>query len=489
MATIAYQPEFRPELITVFGPKDYREFRSTLEEMDRILLESVAEDRLVAQKINDREAAPTPQQIQIFHKALRHGILLGITHLSHRQLAVRMADSQLFQWFTRTASVDGVRPASKSTIERFEKMFSEKEICELIHRLSQAVADKDQASNLLLQETALRFDEIFADGTCVKAHIHFPVDWVLLRDSGRTLVKAIELIRRHGLKHRIGPPERMLRDMNKLCMEMTHVRRKPTAKKIRKRIFRRMKKLMKIIGGHARNYVEVLETRWSETDWTEMEAGLVLKRIRNVLDQLPQAVRQAHERIIGERRVDNSEKILSLYEPDVHVLVRGKAGAEVEFGNELYLAEQRDGLIVDWEFIRDQPPSESKLLKASLERIQANYGEIASYAADRGFDSAANRIVLEDIQAINAICPRSVAVLREKLEDETFCALQKRRAQTEGRIGIFKNAYLGTPLKSKGFLHRKMRMTWCILAHNLWKLGRMAAINRENRLAELAAAS
>jgi hypothetical protein len=31
--------------------------------------------------------------------------------------------------------------------------------------------------------------------------------------------------------------------------------------------------------------------------------------------------------------VANDEKILSLFEPDIQVIVRGKAGAEVEFGN------------------------------------------------------------------------------------------------------------------------------------------------------------
>ena len=40
----------------------------------------------------------------------------------------------------------------------------------------------------------------------------------------------------------------------------------------------------------------------------------MIKRISKVLEQLPQAIRQAHERIIGERQVKNGEKILSLYE-------------------------------------------------------------------------------------------------------------------------------------------------------------------------------
>ena len=48
-------------------------------------------------------------------------------------------------------------------------------------------------------------------------------------------------------------------------------------------------------------------------------------------------MRQAHERIIGERQVPNHEKILSLFELNLHTLNRGKAGAQVEFGNTLFI--------------------------------------------------------------------------------------------------------------------------------------------------------
>jgi hypothetical protein len=43
----------------------------------------------------------------------------------------------------------------------------------------------------------------------------------------------------------------------------------------------------------------------------------------------------------------------SAAEPHIHVIVRGKAGEEVEFGNLLVLGEQRDGLIMDWELFND----------------------------------------------------------------------------------------------------------------------------------------
>jgi len=483
MNSITYQHEFRPVLPTVFGAKDYREFRRTLEEMDHILTITGIEQRIIVQKITDIKETLSEQREQNLYRRYRQGLrycmLLGITGYSYRKLSIRLADSHLFQWFTYTERLGGIRPLSKSSVERFEKLFTDTEITQLIHDLNRSVADNELAEKILYRETALHFDKIFADTTCVKSNIHFPVDWVLFRDASRTLIKAIILIRSHGLAHRIGDPKCFMTKMNKLCIEMTHTRKKKGAKKARKQVLRSMKKLMKIIESHGKNYHQLLKDHWQDTDWSELEAQLVLDRIDNILDQLPAAMNQAHERIIGERRVANKHKILSFYEKDVRILVRGKSGAEVEFGNALYLAEQSDGLIVDWDFLQKQAPGDNKLAPGSFQRIQENYGPIASYAADRGFDSPENSIDLEELGIFNAICPRSVKELTARLEEEEFCRLQTRRGATEGRIGIFKNAYLGKPLKSKGFTHRKIRIQWCILSHNLWKLGTMAAERRK----------
>jgi len=486
MSIIQFQPEFRPALPAVKGPKEYTEFLQRIVQMDKILISSGVEQEFIKLKIETapkEKPAPAPQTIQ---RALRYCILLGITTDSLRKLAVRVADSPVLQWFTFSGFVDMAKPVSKSSIERFEKLFEVEEIEGLIHSLNQSMADEQHAKELLYHQTALRFDEIFADTTCVKANIHFPVDWVLLRDATRTLVKAIILIREQGLRHRIGNPEQFINKMNKLCIKMTHTRKRPDAKKAKKAILRQMKMLMSTIELHAQNYHELLSSRWQETNWSDLEKDQVLSRMQNILDLLPQAIHQAHERIIGERRMKNSDKVLSLYESDVHVLVRGKSDAEIEFGNGLYLAEQANGLIVDWKLMKDQPVNDSKLVKDSTERLQKKYGSLRSYTGDRGFDAPANTIHLEELNVINAICPRSVSRLEEQLEDEEFCRLQKRRGSTEGRIGLFKNAYLSRPLKSRGFINRERRIIWSILTHNLWKLAGMAIENQNELLAPAA---
>ena len=71
-------------------------------------------------------------------------------------------------------------------------------------------------------------------------------------------------------------------------------------------------------------------------------------------------------------------------------------------------------------------------------------------------------------------CARAVrARLASRLEDPAFRAQQRRRAQTEGRIAIVKQTFLGGRLQTKGYAHHDAEVAWIILAHNLWVLARL----------------
>jgi len=201
-----------------------------------------------------------------------------------------------------------------------------------------------------------------------------------------------------------------------------------------------------------------------------------------ITGKLDAAIKNAHERIIGGRMVANKDKILSLYEDDVNVIVRRKTGAEVEFGNTLYLAEQSDGIIVDWKFFRDQAPTDCKMLKASHRRIEDRLGiKVKLMAGDRGFDSDKNRQYLESHDIFNAVCPRNPGLLLERLEENEFREAQNRRSQTEARISILSNCFCGSPMKQKGFDNRHIHMGLSILSHNLWVLARLKIAQEQAR--------
>jgi hypothetical protein len=236
-------------------------------------------------------------------------------------------------------------------------------------------------------------------------------------------------------------------------------------------VLREMKRVVTVVRAHAQRYHTLLDENWQATDWTRPQAEQVLKRIESVIEALPAAVKQAHERIIGERPVANDEKLLSLFEPDIHVIVRGKAGEEVEFGNLLVLGEQRDGLIIDWELFKEEVPADVRLVRPSVERVESGLQvAIKSLVTDRGFDNKTNVKWLEGRGTFAGLCPRDPRVLREAMKDEDFAQAQRRRAQTEARVAIFKNEFLGRPMRAEGFKNRALQVAWGVLTHNLWVL-------------------
>jgi len=487
MRFIDQEQELKRELPKVFGNADYREYAGQLDQIAGLLVRSGIEARFVEVRLaaweQTGERLGTKARLRyqtMCVQALRVGIARQLTEREYRKFAMRMAESFVLQRFCQVEGLEGVKIPSKSTLERYDKLAPESEIRELVSVLLRMAGGVDHAG--LGLDADVGVDVLLADTTCLKANIHFPTDWVLLRDGVRTLMKAVSLIRCHGLKHRMEEPETFLREINRLCIEMTQGRRAADSVKRRKQVLRRMKRLVKVVRNHAQRYVSLLKADWMQTDWTEAQARQVWRRMDGILAQLPEAVRQAHERLIGRRLVPNEEKLLSLYEPDVQVIVRGKAGANVEFGNTLYVGEQQDGLIVDWKLLQEQSRGDAPLLEESLDRIHAEFHRYPSaVGADRGFDRPATRRKLRKHGIMNGICPRSVPVLQDRMQDEGFVDIQRRRAQTEGRIGILKNNFLGPVLRNKGFESREREVAWAVLAHNLWVLARMLRAQEKDR--------
>ncbi len=500
---LPFQNELQGALPVVIGNIEYNNFKGLLLRVAEIIelsgiekqaiqyiIDEAIEDGLRSAKKEGKTTFLLSEQMQMslqekVRLAIRVTIARKLTRQAYRPFSIRLAESQLLQHFCLIDRIDKINVPSKSSLERYEKMFPENIIREMNTILLKAAIspELETEENRLKLEVPVSLEEYFADSTAIKAHIHFPVDWVLLRDATRTIMKAVKLIRDQGLKNRMDDPGDFLKAINKLCISMTHAKGKRDSKKKRKQIYRLMKKLLRKVALHGLRHQEMLKNRWEETNLSENEANFIIARIDNILAQLPEAIRQGHERIIGERLVKNEGKILSLYDKNIHVIVRGKAGAKIEFGNTLFLAEQADGLILDWKLYQDKVPADSKILKESIERLEKEYDNYTPYSAttDRGFFSKSNQKYLKKKGIKDFMCPKSVSELKERLAEKDFCEHQKRRAQTEGRIGIIKNSFLGNPSKGKSFNSRNSSTAWSVLSHNLWVLARLPIADAQKK--------
>jgi hypothetical protein len=475
---ILFPTELRPRLPTIVGNVDYLTLRRRLEQIDELLRRRGVERAFVEQALPDwltRGSHPPPareqEKFQVrSRRALRGNILRTLLQEDDRGLNCSLAGHPLSQWFCWIDALDQVRVPSKSEWQRYADGLEAAPMRELIQGLLLAGINRSKGLEL---KKAVDLEDYFLDTTCLEANVHFPVDWVLRRDGTRTLMKAVTLIRQTGLKGRMEPPPQFRRRINRLSIERTHRRRKSRGQQERKRILRRMKKLVKVVGRPARRHRELLDQEGEKTDWTRRQAEAVLRRIDPVLELLPRAQKQAQERIIGGRPVDHAEKILSLYEPDIHVLVRGKAGAEVEFGHTVLLGENQQGIILDYQIGKEPAPADVPLLVESLERVVVGLEPgVSAVGADRGFASKTNTMGLKEAEIFDGLCPRSPEELKERMKDRRLVRMQKRRSQTEARISLVPRGFWGRPMRAKGFAHRELALAWGILTHNLWMFAR-----------------
>jgi len=493
---IPIQSRFDKDIPEDSGNAEYRQERELLIAIDDIIAVSDLEDPVIEYFLDvacvnkyisvwgtDKSAQLSGNERLNAHAnavmALRMSILRKRLSLSLRKFSLALSHSDLYKWFCGINRFSVPKVPGKSTVGDLENSLPPELIEEVERRLFHVV--QDETSQILCEP--LDFGQSYFDCTCISSNIHHPVDWILLRDATRTLMKATVRIRKVGLCHRMPvEPSAFISKMNKLCMEMTFAKRQKGAKKLRKAILRKMKKLVKRVCKHAMNHLKLLESKWETVEMSRSQAKDILKRITNVTDKLDTAIKNAHERIIGERKVANEDKILSLYEDDVNVIVRRKTGAEVEFGNTLYLAEQSDGIIIDWKLFADQAPADCKMLEESHKRIEERLGvKVKLMAGDRAFDSKTNRQYMQSHDIFNAVCPRNLSLLVERREENEFREAQNRRSQTEARISILSNCFCGSPMKQKGFGNRYIHMGLSVLSHNLWVLARLKIAQEKAR--------
>jgi len=478
---LPFQTSLRPALPTVEGNVDYRKFRDELSRIDQILLSgpeqkfvTAATGHWLAQAKSSQEETSAAQLAKYqahSRQALRCNLARTCLNESYRDFAAHLADSPLLQRFCLMDEIDVITVPAKSSLQRYANWVDHKTLQETIGDI---VRQAHHHPEKLQLEEPVDLEACFLDTTCLQANIHFPVDWILLRDATRSLTLAVECIRAQGLRQRMGEPALFRKRMNRLCIQMTHSSKKIDGKKHRKRMLRKMDKLIGTVASHARRYRTLLDEQWEKTEWTRPQAEQVLGRLDNILKQLPDAREQAWQRIIDEEPVANEDKILSLYESAIRVVVRHKAGAEVEFGNTLLLGESRQGLILHWELFEQTAPADARLVKRSVESIEQSLNiKLKEVGADRGFDSASNQELLAEEKTYNGICPRNPHQLKERLRSWKFVKLQRRRSQTEGRISIIIHNFLGSPIRSKGFARRQLAVGWGVLTHNLWVLARL----------------
>jgi transposase, IS5 family len=159
-------------------------------------------------------------------------------------------------------------------------------------------------------------------------------------------------------------------------------------------------------------------------------------------------VAQARSRLAGQMP-EGATRLVSLHDPDARPIRKGRIGKPVEFGYKAQLADNDDGIILDYDLRAGNPPDAPQLAPA-ISRIARRAGRTPrSVTADRGYGEPATE---RDLQALGT---RTVAIPRKGRPPAARRTLE--RALPGGRHGA---------------------SIWCghgVFGHNLVKIAALAS--------------
>jgi len=212
-------------------------------------------------------------------------------------------------------------------------------------------------------------------------------------------------------------------------------------------------------------------------------SGRLRGRLRRALDELAVTIErtaalvaQARTRLAGHTP-DGATRLVSLHDPDARPIRKGRIDRPVEFGYKAQVADNDDGVILDYTVEYGAAPDGPQLVPA-IERISRRAGRTpGAVTADRGYGQSAVERDLNGFGVPIVAIPRqaTTSAARKAIEHSRgFRKLVKWRTGCEGRISYLKRGYGWDRTHLDG---RQGAAIWCglgVFAHNLVKIADLA---------------
>jgi transposase, IS5 family len=361
----------------------------------------------------------TGRQGMSAEQVLRVLILKQMQDFSYEELEFHLADSATYRAFCRLGLTDA--GPSKSTLQRNIKAVSEQTL-EEIHRMIVEYAKDAGVDN---------GKRVRVDSTVVKAAIHHPTDSSLLNDSVRVLSRLLRRLRPWTKKKSTDHRRRAKRRALGIAQARSEEKRRP--------LYRDLIAVMKRTLREARAALRILLTVRAGKDQAKVDS--LTAELRYHVAAAERVLDQAQRRVLGGQSVPAHEKVFSIFEPHVDVIVKDRR--ETLFGHKIFLSAGKSGLIFDVVVPRGNP-ADSSMASAMMKRHIEICGEPPKQAAfDGGFASKANVKELKELGVRDVAFSkrRGLKVMEMVKSSRIYRALRNFRAGVEGIISYLKRAF------------------------------------------------
>lgn len=158
--------------------------------------------------------------------------------------------------------------------------------------------------------------------------------------------------------------------------------------------------------------------------------------LTDLLEATRQIAAQTRQRLSGVTP-DGATRRVSLHDPDARPIAKGRLGKPVEFGHKAQVADNDDGVVLDYT-VEPGNPADAPQLEPAVERIKKRTGRPPrTVTADRGYGEKRVDDALHDLGVRNVVIPRKGkpgAARQAEEHRRAFRRHVKWRTGIEGRI-------------------------------------------------------
>lgn len=320
-------------------------------------------------------------------------------------------------------------------------------------------------------------EKLRADTTAVETHIHWPTDSSLLWDTYRVLARLLQEAR--DLDPRaVGQGRLHPRVVKRLAARIGRkAARKRSSSKALKPLYRDLIGHVERICDWALSLSRDLERRQAAGS-NALDAALyemIAEELRTYVERGQRVIDQSRRRVLQGETVPNAEKIFSIFEAHTELLIRGKAGKEIEFGHMIQIQQVREKFITEYD-VFEKRPYEAPLVEGILESHKELFGDYPhQFSGDKGYyESMESLRAIEEKVAVVSIAKKGGRTPEETARetDPLFRLGQRFRAGVEGTISFLKRVLGLFRCFNKTWDHYVATVGQTIFAHNLLVLAR-----------------
>jgi len=291
-----------------------------------------------------------------FRMALGALLIKEKLNITDEETVSQIRENPYLQFLLGMESFRDEEPFEASMMVHFRKRITGEMLSDINERIHQELVKKKQKDTPTEGEAEVTRGKLLVDATCTPADIRYPTDLSLLNEAREKTERIITLLHQPLLGKEKKP--RTYRQIARKDYLAVTKKRKPGKKAIRKGIRKQLQYIQRNL-----NLIQELSQKTPVSNLSNKNYRDLL-----VIQELYRQQNQMYKNKINSV----ADRIVSIHQPQVRPIVRGKASAATEFGAKLTISVV-DGFVFQ-EKVSWDPYNEAKDLIDQIEKYKGRFG-------------------------------------------------------------------------------------------------------------------